>query len=237
MGLRLKPSLPPITQGQATSRSRLWCLRSNEARQATTRALASSANVSLWVGATFLCGWDHPRRGEPSTCTRTSDFLEHHYATHDTTEQTSKKLPTSGSEAQTSAFSFSLCLVPCYSLYTLEFHFQEGSSCAGRLLVLSDLRPSSVSWQQPPCGFEERPRPLVSQTAGWRVCSGPRPDGVCQHPGLRNPGPGSAPRLGQPALFPGTLHRCQKAVGRDTEFEKRGIWGHCSHVPHHVEHE
>ena len=38
------------------------------------------------------------------------------------TQHISKKHPASGSEAQTSAFSFSLCLVPCYSLYTsLDF--------------------------------------------------------------------------------------------------------------------
>lgn len=114
------------------------------------------------MGRQYILMWmDHSRGGEPSTCTRTSDFLEHQDTT-DVTQQTPKTLSTSGSEAQTSALSFALCWVPCYSLYiSLDFCFQKGSSLAGRLLVLSDLRPSSVSWRQPPRGLAEWPRPPI----------------------------------------------------------------------------
>lgn len=219
------------------SRSRLWCLRSNEARQASTRALASSANASLWVGTAFLCGWDHPRRGEPSTCTRTSDFLEHHYTTHSTTEQTSKKLPASGSEAQTSAFSFPFawCHVTAFILWSFISRKEVHVLNICWFCLTCVLLPSPGN--SPPVALRSGPAPLSPRLRAGGYALAPGRMEYASTLASGTPALGLSPRLGQPALFPGTLHRCWKAVGRDTDFEKRGIWGHCSHVPHHVEHE
>lgn len=72
-------------------------------------------------------------------------------------------------------------------------------------MVLSDLRPSSVSWRQPPSGLAERPRPHLPQTAGWRARSGPGPTEYANTLASGTLALDLSPRLGQPALFPGTL--------------------------------